>query len=155
LSQFFGEDAGFADDAHEIGIAEPARQRVKVDVTGDAGAGGAANVHAQIHAIGLIGCGEGLFDALRELHHFIECGRGAGGQFGDVGVGNDHDVAGCVGIAIENDEAVLAAMDDERLIVASAGEGVTENAIGWRRADDLLEVGEAPRGKEMIHRVAG
>ena len=155
MSQFFGEDAGFADDAHEIGIAEPARQRVKVDVTGDAGAGGAANVHAQIHAVRLIGCGEGFLDALRELHHFIECGRGAGGELGDVRVGNDHDVAGCVGIAIENDEAVIAAMDDERLIVASAGEGVTEDAIGWRRADDLLEVGEAPRGKEMIHRVAG
>ncbi len=41
-AEFFGVDAGFGDDGHEIGIAEPAGEDVEVQMAGDAGAGGAA-----------------------------------------------------------------------------------------------------------------
>jgi hypothetical protein len=52
------------------------------------------------------------FHALRERHHFI------GGfdrqllQFVEVSVGDDHHVAGRVGIRVQDDEAMLAAIDD-------------------------------------------
>ena len=62
----FGEDAGFAGDGHEAGVADPAGQTVEMDVTGDAGAGGAAEIHAEIHAVWFVERLESGFGALRE-----------------------------------------------------------------------------------------
>ena len=47
----FGEDAGFAGDGHEAGVADPARQAVKMNMTGDACAGSAAEIHAEVHTV--------------------------------------------------------------------------------------------------------
>ena len=123
-------DAGFADDGHEVGIAEPARENVEMEVADDAGACGAAEVHAEIHAVGLVICLEGFFDALREVHHFGEGVGIAEVEFGDVRVRDDHDVAGGVGEAIEDDEDFRAAIGDERFVIVVARDGVAEDAVG-------------------------
>ena len=52
--EVFGKHARFADDGHEIGIAEPARQNVKMDVADDSGAASAADVHADVHSVGFV-----------------------------------------------------------------------------------------------------
>ncbi len=99
-----------------------------MDVSGDAGAGGFADVHAQVDAVGVVEFAQDVLHALRERHHFV------GGfwwqflQFVQMGVGDDHHVAGRVGIRIQNDEAVLAAIDDERFLVVAGFRGVAEDA---------------------------
>ena len=123
----FGEDAGFADDAGEIGVGDPAREDVHVNVSGDAGARGLADIHAEINAVGMVERAENGFHALGERHHFV---GGSGGEFlqlVEVSVGDDHDVAVGVGIGIKDDVAVGATVDDAGLFVGLA-RGVAENA---------------------------
>src|SRR5579859_4584945 len=52
--QLFGMDASLAGDGHEIGIAEPAREHMEMQMTGDAGSRSAAEIHAEVHAIGFV-----------------------------------------------------------------------------------------------------
>ena len=54
LVKGFGEDAGFADYGHEIGIGEPARKSVHVDVSGDSGTGSFADVHPEVHTFRMV-----------------------------------------------------------------------------------------------------
>ena len=153
-AEFFGVHAGFGGDGHEIGIAEPAWESVKMQVADDARAGGAAQVHAKIHPIGLVIYLEDFFHALREMHHFVERAGIAEVQFGDVGVGDDHDVAGGVGEAVENDENFRAAINDERVLIVLASGGLAKNAVGLFSSRDLRHVLIAPRGPEIVHREA-
>ena len=70
--QIFGFDASFGYYGHEVGIAGPAREDMEVEVAGDAGASGAAEVHAKIVALGVIGFFQGELDALGQHHHLGE-----------------------------------------------------------------------------------
>src|SRR5580698_5758476 len=153
-AEVFGVDAGFSGDGHEIGIAEPAREGVEVEMADDACACGAAEVHAEIHAVRLVICLEGFFHALGQMHHFAEGIAIAQIQFGDVSVGNDHDVAGGVREAVEDDENLRAAIDDERVLIVLPGGGVAKNAVGLFPRHDLRHVRIAPGGPEIVHREA-
>ena len=150
----FGVDAGFGRDGHEIGIAEPAGEGVKMQVAGYTGSCGAAEVHAEIHAVGLVILLEGFFHALGESHHFVEGGGIAEIEFGDVGVGDDHDVAGGIRKTIKNDEDFCAAIGDERLGIVVARDGVAEDAVRLLAGCDLRHVLVAPRSPEIVHREA-
>src|SRR5580692_3111536 len=151
-AEVFGVNAGFSGDGHEIGIAEPAREGVEVEMADDACACGAAEVHAEIHAVRLVICLEGFFHALGQMHHFAEGIAIAQIQFGDVSVGNDHDVAGGVREAVEDDENLRAAIDDERVLIVLPGGGVAKNAVGLFPRHDLRHVRIAPGGPEIVHR---
>src|SRR5579862_7906817 len=70
--KFLGLDPRFADRGHEIGVPDPARQNVQVQMSGDTGSRGPAYVDAYVVAIGAIQTLERPFDALRESHHFGE-----------------------------------------------------------------------------------
>ena len=94
-------------------------------MAGDAGTRGAAEIHAEIHAVGFVKHAKGGFDALRELHDFAERFGVAGGQIRNVSVGNDHDVARSVGIAVEDHERFFAAMDDQGFFV-KLGDGAAD-----------------------------
>ena len=72
--QIFGFDASFGYYGHEVGIAGPAREDMEVEVAGDAGASGAAEVHAEVVAVRVIGFFEGELDSLGQHHHFGERG---------------------------------------------------------------------------------
>lgn len=52
LLRGLGDDADIADNAHEVGVAIPAGDDVLVEVAGDAGPGAAAEVDAEIEALG-------------------------------------------------------------------------------------------------------
>jgi hypothetical protein len=71
--QVFRQDARFAYGAHEVYVAEPARQDVHVDVTGDTGAGGFAHVHSQIDSVGSVELAQHAFQLLGERHHLLRC----------------------------------------------------------------------------------
>jgi hypothetical protein len=59
-----GEDPSLSGDGHEIGITNPAWEHVHVDVTGDSGASGFAQIHAQVDAVGMVGGAESALGVL-------------------------------------------------------------------------------------------
>lgn len=85
------------------------------------------------------------------MHHFSEGFGIAQIQFGDVSVGDDHDVAGGVGETIEDDERFRAAIGDERVLIIVAGDGVAKNAFWLLAGGDLGHVLIAPRSPEIVH----
>ena len=83
-----------------------------MDVVGDAGAGGFPKIHAEVEAVGAVDLTEAAFDELCEQDHLL---RGFGRKHGErvnVQVGQDEDMAGGVGVGVEADKAVRAAMED-------------------------------------------
>jgi hypothetical protein len=119
-----------------------------VDVSGDAGTGGFADVHAEVDAVGDIKLAQDGLQFLGESHHFGGRGGGEFLQFVEVRVGDDHDVSVGVGIGIKDDEAMLSAVNDEGLAVGFFG-GIAEDAAGF--LGGAGNVGVTPRGPEMIH----
>src|SRR6266481_759971 len=63
----------------------------------DARTRGAAKIHSQIQAVGLIAGAQSRFHALRELHHLAERRSIAQIQFCNVRVGNNHHVPRGIG----------------------------------------------------------
>ena len=147
--EFFGLDAGFGDDGHEIRVALPARQYVQVQVAGDAGASGPAQVHAQIVSLGMVNFLKRGMNALGDAHHFGEHLGIGGGKIGDMRIGNDHDVSGGVGITIQDEKAFRAAQNDQGFGVIAGGDGGAEDAaFVLRRVGDIAE---PPGRPQIIH----
>ena len=124
-----------------------------MDVSGDAGAGSFADVHAEVDAVGVVEVAQDGFHPLGEGHHLI---RGFGrefAQFVQVRVGHDHDVSRSVGIGVQDDEAMLAAINNARLLVVVCLNGVAEYAS--RSFLSGGNVGVTPRGPEVVHDKAG
>ena len=120
-----------------------------MDVSGDAGAGGFADVHTEVDAVGVVEFAQDRLHALRELHHFIRGFRWEFLQLVEMRVGHNHYVAGRVGKRIQDDEAMLAAMHDAGFGVVARINRVTENAA--RCLLSGRDIGIAPRGPEVIH----
>src|SRR5215469_6997618 len=66
-------------------------------------------------------------------------------------VGHDHNVAGGVGEAIQNDEAFLGTVNNQCLFVAIAPQGVAEDAVWLLALRRLLQVLVAPGRPEVVH----
>src|ERR1700719_1476611 len=81
--EIFRQDAGFADDGHEIGVAGPAGEHVLVEVVGYSGAGGFAEVDAGVEAVGGGDLTEDAVGSLSEGHEF---GGFVGVESGEVGL---------------------------------------------------------------------
>ncbi len=64
-----------------------------MQMIGDAGAGGAAQIHPQIEAVRMVDVVERRLHALREQHHFRRGVPFQPGKIRGVRVGNDHHVA--------------------------------------------------------------
>ena len=103
VEEGLGHDVGFCDDGHEVGVAFPAGDDVLVEVFGEAGAGGSAEVVAEVEAVGVHG---GFHDAEGGGGELMDVGLFLGGEFfevGEVAVGDDHEVAAVVGVAVHDD----------------------------------------------------
>ena len=69
------------------------------------------------------------------------------GEVADVPVGGDHQMAGGVGELVQQDEGVLAAVDDQALLVVACGR-IAEDTAGFLvRLRDVLE---PPRRPELL-----
>src|SRR5215471_9129982 len=88
---------------------------MQVDVVDDAGAGGSAEVPAEVVAVGGVLGPEGGERSLGQLVDLERFGVGEAGEVTLVADGGDHEVAGRVRIAVQKDKGRLAAVDDELL----------------------------------------
>src|SRR6266511_2720452 len=68
-AQVLGEHARLGDGGHEVRVAVPPRQRVQVDVPGDARAGRAPEVHPDVDSVGCVRRLERGDRLLRQGHH--------------------------------------------------------------------------------------
>ena len=149
LWQRLGQQAGFADDGHKVRIGDPAGENVHVDVSGDTGARGLADVHPEVDAVGLVKLGQDVFEAAAQGHHLSGNGFGQGVEAIDVIVRDYHDMTRGIGISVQNDEIVPGAMDDEGFFVVPEGQQIAEYAaIGFV---DGRDVSIAPRRPKIVH----
>jgi hypothetical protein len=118
-----------------------------VDVIDDAGPGDPAEVPAEVVALGRVELGERSDSALGEAMDLQHLGILQLAILADVPVGRDHEVAGCVGKPVQQDERMPAAMDDQ-LLLAVAGGGEAEDAT--RLVVRRLDVVEPPGGPELL-----
>src|SRR5215471_298077 len=70
--EFFRMHAGLASHGHEVGVTEPAGQRVHVQVSGDSCARGAPKIDTQVHSVRLVHRPIGALHTLRKPHHLPE-----------------------------------------------------------------------------------
>ena len=142
-AQVFGQDAGFGYCGHEIGVAYPAGQGVEMQMAGYACSSGLAQVHTEIDAVRGVERGQDALGLLCQIGQFMSGCLGQGGEAGLVFMGNDHDVAGGVGIGIEADEAGGSAQDQAGCLLGfvdrgSVGDGVIDG--GEEVAENAAEV---------------
>ena len=123
-----------------------------VDVPGHARAGSLADVHAEIYAVRSVELAENLFHFLGQIHHFVRSLDGKLLQLVKVGEGHNHYVTGRIGIRVQDDIAMLGAMDDSCLGIVSELGKITEDAAGNLFSGGDVSV--APGGPEIIHRRA-
>jgi len=102
-----------------------------VDMLGYAGAGGFAQVHAQIHALGTIYLAQLLVSDADEREEFLS--RGLVDTLERIGVleRNHHEVPGSVGIAIQNNVVEARTVNDEgSLVILLFGKIAEDAALG-------------------------
>src|SRR5207249_1504846 len=124
-----------------------------MQMSNDASASGAAQVHSQIHPVGLVIRAQSRFHTLGELHHFVQCSRFAQIQFRNVCVRHDHYVAGGIGEAVQDDKRFFAAMNDKSFRVIVARHGIAKNALRLVSTCRLFHVLVAPRSPDIVHRI--
>ena len=118
----------------------------------DAGAGDAAEVPAEVVALGLVDGGEGaepLRGETMDLHRFVGFELA---ELAHVPERRDHQVAGRVRIFVQQHESPLAAVDDEPFLVRPLRGETEEAALLFVRS---LDVFESPRSPELPGHGAG
>ena len=118
-------------------------------MTGDSGPRAAAQVHAQVIAFRFVVGGKRRGDTLGQLHHLGERIGVAVRQLALMSKRDDHDVTGCIGEAIEDDEILPTAMHDQAFRVVAHGQGVAEDAAIV--FGGIGDVAVAPGSPEVIH----
>jgi len=109
----------------------------------DSSACGLAEIQTEVHAVRGIERGQDALGLLRQIHELMGCFYGQGRETRFVFVRDDHDMAGCIGIGVEADEAVFAAEDEAGghfglVAVFTVGNGVVDG--GDEVAEDAAEV---------------
>ena len=97
-----------------------------MDVSRHSRPGGLPDIHPQIDPFRRVQLAQDPLHALRQVHHFVGRLYRQLLQFIQMSEGHDHHVPGGVRIGIEDDVAVLAAMDN-------AGLGVIPSLAANRR----------------------
>ncbi len=124
-----------------------------MDVSGNARARGFSDVHAQVDAVGVVELAQDGFHALRKRHHLDGRFGWEFAKFVEMRVRDDHHVSRRVRKSIQDDEAVLAAVNDQCLGVIVSFHGVAEDASGGLLGG--RNVGITPWCPEVVHHKAG
>ena len=142
-----GENLHVGEDWHEVRVARPAGHDVEVNMVDDAGARNSAEVPAEVVALRPVGLGESRDPALSKAVDLESLIVRKVGELADVPVGGDHQVAGGVRELVQQHKGVLAAMDDEPLLVVT-DRSVAEDAA--RLLVGLGDVFEPPGSPELL-----
>ncbi len=86
-----------------------------MQMVGDARSGHFPQVHAKVETFWTIRLRERALHTLRELHHLACSFRVEAGKIRSVFVGHDHNVAGGVRVAIQDDECFGTTKNDKSL----------------------------------------
>ena len=113
----------------------------------DSRAGGLAEVEADVVALCPERRGGRVQRLCEELPELDALVRVEIRRRGDVPERHDHEVPAAVGVEVEDGKAALAAMHDQRVLVALRCLGAEDAAVGALAPD----VGHAPRGPETLH----
>src|SRR5713226_734108 len=148
----FRVNARLSDYGHEIRIAHPARQCVKVQMPEHTSAGSASQIHSQVHAIAFVIIAQNCFHSLRQPHHLAQRFGVTQVQFRHVLVGDDHNVPRRVGEPVQNHKRLRAAMNNQRLGVVLPRQRIAKNAFRMLPAGHSLHVLVAPRSPDVVHR---
>ena len=106
-------DAGGADGGEEVSVVRPAGDDVDVEMAGNAGAGGSAEVEPDIETVRLHGLAKGVGHPVDEGPEIGGLLGGEGGEVVHLAVGADHEVAEVVGKTVEDGKGGLGAGEDE------------------------------------------
>src|SRR5262249_22279945 len=128
-------------------------QTVQMKMACDARSSRAAQIQAEVHAVGFIEGFECSFDALRELHHVGNRSRIECGELRRVLVRNNHQMTRSVRILIQDYERADSAMDNESLFVVLPFSRIAENAIGEVVRSSVCDVTIPPGRPEIVHAV--
>jgi hypothetical protein len=151
LSEGLGDDGGLSEDGHEIGVAGPAWDDVDMEVIGDSGASDAAEVDADVEAVGFHDLGEGILTPAGKDHEVGEFGFGEVVEVRGLTVRDDEEMAAVVGIGIEKCEAGSIAGDDMvGDIVIGLGDAREEGGVA-RRGFGGEDVLDSPGSVEDFH----
>ena len=74
------QSSGFGKDSEEVVVAGPAGNGVEVEVFGDAGTGGFAEVEAEVKAVGVVDGANGAFGAATEAEDVFGDGERERGE---------------------------------------------------------------------------
>ncbi len=144
------QDAGLADDRHEVVVAVPARNDVGVQM-GDAAAGGSPEVEADIEAVGFDAGAQDLLSEDDQIHQVAALG---GRQLRQVSGGAKRDgeqMTGIVGIPVQKQVAETGAMQDQGSpVVAERRQLGKKPAVHGRL--ERFHVTHPPIGMELLHR---
>ena len=127
----------------------PPRHHVHVEVLDDAGARHTAVVHADVEAVGAIDRSAACAWPTCTSSMTSASSAGAGLREAAAVTRDDrHQVAGRIGIGVEDEEGQLAAAKDEGAAVITGGERIAEDTAGGRRSEQSRRTpsATAPRG---------
>ncbi len=141
---------------HEVRVPAPARHDVLVQVRRDSRARDRALVHADVEAVRAGGGAQGRHGLLGEFAEFGGLPRREVGVVGDVPVGHGHQVTAVVRVEVEHRVDLLAAPDDEPVLVGLGRDRAEGAAVAGARAGRLvlaLDVGHPMGRPQTLERV--
>src|SRR5580658_991981 len=133
----------------KIRIRHPPRQHMHMNMSRDASPRSLADVHPQVNSVGVVELAQHRLHALAKTHHFVSRFGRQLLQLVQMRVRNYHHVPWRVGIRIQNDEAMLAAIYNPCPGIVSTLDRLAEDAP--RALSRRGNVGVAPRCPEIIH----
>ncbi len=151
--EVFGEDPGLGGRGHEIGVSVPARHDVHVQVFGNAGARGGAQVHSYVYALGRERVVQPADAAVDRGGHGGLLVGGEGTVRVDLPVGDNQQVAVVVGIEVHDDEHVFAPPENQILSVIVFIDELGEHGsiVGRSASGRFGHVLRAPGTPHAIH----
>lgn len=128
--QPFGDDPLVADGGHEVGVPDPAGDDMEMKVVVHARSGGFPQIPANVEALGFDAFFEQGLGMGAEMPEFDDLFLGEVAHFGDLAVGDRHQVTDRIGIPVHEEKSLFATGHDEvGGIVTSLG-GLGQK-IGW------------------------
>src|SRR2546425_37803 len=138
-----------AQDRHEVGVAVPPGHHMDMQVINDSCAGDAALIESDVKALGPVLDAEDGHRHGDQVHGVRDLVRRHLRERPDVAVHDGHEVAGRVGVQIEDQEGPGPPDEDEVLPVIGSGEGFAEHASAGRLGG--ADVGHTPGRPEAFH----